>query len=333
MSATDNEVVQLQLVPDEPLELSSDTMLTEMLAHEEVQAPTKQLIDSIKRFGLLQPILVRCTEGNKGPIYNVVDGRRRLAVARILKLDTIPVLIAETDLAIADVATLATNATRTNNPVAEFKAIKRLVERGASEKDIAGATGMPRQTIKARQSLLRLTPSLMEAFEEGKMTATVASDAAKLPVVLQNELATLVLTEGKITERNIHDIRTAQAQRAMATMPEGFDFGEEVDECKDEETPDASVEYGLAQELQSIIERMPKEQGVLIRSLQWVASMLVDLSMGMQLDPSLMVPPESDAAFARAVSEQADEREPDDEVLPDDQSDMPMPWELAEDER
>jgi ParB/RepB/Spo0J family partition protein len=282
----ENPVEQIALLPDEPLKLSSDMMQLWLLDHEIVPEPTKQLLDSIRRFGILQPILVRERPeqevGKDGTVlYNLVDGRRRLAACRELGINPIPVMIAETDLAIADVATLATNATRTSNPIAEYDAIERLIRKGATIKDISGATGMSQQTIKARQRLFGLEPTLLDAFRAGKVTVSVAEASAKLPKPIQKVLALLFFTEQKLTMTDVHEARQARTQQAMAQM-EPFDLAvKDTDESR--AIPDPP-EFDLANRLAAIADEIDPSQGVIIRSIRWCASILMDIATGQQRD-------------------------------------------------
>lgn len=270
-------LAQLQLLPDEPLELTPATLTLASLDHIAVPEPTAELVENIKAVGLLQyPIFRRNEDGQ----IDIVFGRRRLGAVRKLGWMTIPAMMVDTNMAIADVMTIAENAIRRANVISEFDAIERL-SRTHSIKMISGATGMPQQTIKKRQELLRLAPSLTEAFRAGKMTVSVAEGAAKLPKTLQEELALTYVAKGKVVASDLKEVKLARTQRAMAAAPEldlsSVDYGEGERDLRVEEPP---IELVLADELQAIIARMPSAQGVLIRSLQWVAEMLTDIGMG-----------------------------------------------------
>lgn len=321
-------IEQERLIPDEPLVLQADSLPITFLEREDVPAATKQLEDSIRRFGLLQPILVRKTmvavhnvDGHELPgiEYDVVDGRRRLWCCRKLGMESVPVLIAETDLAIADVATLATNATRTSNPVAEYDAVMRLMRGGASEREVATATGMSVQAIRARMRLGNLIGDLDAAFRQGKIGVTVAESAARLNKEAQKAIAATLFVKGRVTLGDIHDVRTARSQQSMAQLSDTmFDLAEPLNAPVDENPQ----EYGLALEIQSIIERMPKEQKVYIKSLEWVASGLMDIAVGASFK-------EVEGSDAETMQDERDD-EPDDYDTSDE---TPYPVELADDER
>jgi ParB family chromosome partitioning protein len=57
--------------------------------HEFSQSDLRPLIDSIRSQGVVQPLLVR----RQHPLYLVVAGRKRLAAAQMLRLETVPCLV------------------------------------------------------------------------------------------------------------------------------------------------------------------------------------------------------------------------------------------------
>jgi ParB/RepB/Spo0J family partition protein len=285
-SPGENPVEQLALLPEQPLELRNDMLPIDVLQDEVVPDAPKQLVDSIRHFGLLQPLLIRQTnrmvhteDGRELPgiEYALVDGRRRLSACRALAINLIPVLIAETDLAVADVATLATNALRTANPIAEYDAIDRLIRKGATVKDISGATGMSQQTIKARQRLFSLLPTLLDAFREGKITVSVAEAAAKLPKAIQQDLAVAQFATGKLTMTDIHDARTVRMQQAMGQMEQLDLTVKDADESQ--VIPDPP-EFDQANRLSALADEIDPAQATVVRSIRWCAAILMDIATG-----------------------------------------------------
>ena len=84
-----------------------------------------ELADSIKQFGILQPLLVK----KKNDYYEIIAGERRWRAAKIAGLKEVPVLIKEyTDQEIVEIS-LIENIQRENlNPIEEAVAFKRLLE-------------------------------------------------------------------------------------------------------------------------------------------------------------------------------------------------------------
>jgi ParB/RepB/Spo0J family partition protein len=280
----DQEQTRLAIT-DEQLLFEVREMPMDLLRDVETPIPPKrELVESIKLVGMLQPPIFReDADGN----LDIVIGRRRIAAARLAGLEMVRVFVAKTSAAVADVMTLAENAIRSANTVTEFEAIERLTKQGMDIKTIRALTGMAQQTIKKRQALLRLAPELTDAFKAGKMTATVADGAAKLPTAVQKELIYSLIDHGKITATDLHEVRQARAQSAMQSdlfdnLGEGVELETGTARC------DEPIEAVLAAEIQSAIERLPdyisKGQRSIVNALSWAAARLIDLSMGSEDD-------------------------------------------------
>jgi ParB/RepB/Spo0J family partition protein len=275
---------QMDLIPEEAELLFDlrDVAIADLAHIETPMAPKKELVESLRLVGMLQPPIFREDEAGH---LDIVIGRRRLAAARLANFETIRIFVAKTSSAVADVMTLAENAIRTANTVTEFDAIERLTKQGYDIKRIRAMTGMAQQTIKKRQALLRLTPDLVDAFRGGKMTATVADGAAKLPTATQKELIYALVDRGRITAGDLHEVRQARTQAAM--QADLFDnLGPSVEEG-DGPVEDGPIEAMLAQEIRSVIDRLPdyiaERQRSIINALGWSASRLIDLSAGTRM--------------------------------------------------
>ncbi len=128
-----------------------------------------ELAASIGASGVLQPILVRPTADPER--YQLVAGQRRLAAARALKLETIPVRVEALTDEQALAAQIAENAARADvHPLDEAEALERLQRAGLkSAGELSEATGMPVHQIQARLRLRHLSPKVRKAFEEGRL--------------------------------------------------------------------------------------------------------------------------------------------------------------------
>ena len=85
----------------------------------------KELSESIKKHGIIQPLVVR----KKGLNYELVAGERRLRAARLAKLQTVPVLVREYDEKQMRELSLVENIQRHDlNPLEEAKAIQELMK-------------------------------------------------------------------------------------------------------------------------------------------------------------------------------------------------------------
>ena len=88
----------------------------------------QQLADSIREYGILEPLLVRPISA-KPNFYELVAGERRYSAATLLQLETVPVVIRELDDRQALAITLVENLNREDlNPVEEAEGILKLLE-------------------------------------------------------------------------------------------------------------------------------------------------------------------------------------------------------------
>ena len=130
----------------------------------------RELADSIREKGVLQPILVE--EASDGR-FIIIAGERRVRAARMAGLERVPVVVrrftAEEKLEIA----LIENVQREDlSPLEEARAYKRLMELGnASQEQVAQKVGKDRSTIANTIRLLKLPAEAQEALEDGSITA------------------------------------------------------------------------------------------------------------------------------------------------------------------
>ena len=131
--------------------------------HAKKDEDLRGLADSIQANGLVQPIAVRMT--SKG--WEVVDGHRRLAAAKMANVESVPcVVLAMTD-AEAQAATLAANVQRIeNDPLLEAELIERMRDGGQTYKAIAAALGKTEYFVARRARLIALAECWRKAFAE-----------------------------------------------------------------------------------------------------------------------------------------------------------------------
>jgi ParB/RepB/Spo0J family partition protein len=255
MTTVDESGQMALVIDEEELDFALRVVPLADIAHIETPIPPKrELVESIRMIGMLQPPIFR--EDADGRL-DIVVGRRRLAAARLAGVESVRIFVARTSAALADVMTLAENAIRSANTVTEFDAIERLTKQGFDIRSIRILTGMAVGTIKKRQGLLRLAPELAEAFRAGKMTATVADGAAKQPVAVQTAL--------------FDDLDD--------------DAGEDADAAPGDPADIGSVEYALAVDLQAAIDRMPAAYDAWIAELRAIATGLMAIATGQRDAP------------------------------------------------
>lgn len=127
-----------------------------------------ELADSIKQFGVLQPILVQ----KKDDFYEIIAGERRWRAAKMAGLKEIPVIIKEfSDLEVVEVS-LIENIQRDNlNPIEEAQAYKKLLEEFKLKQDeIAEKVSKSRTAITNSMRLLKLDDRVQQMVIDEMLT-------------------------------------------------------------------------------------------------------------------------------------------------------------------
>ena len=119
-----------------------------------------ELADSVKQFGVLQPLLVQ----KKNGYYEIIAGERRWRAAKLAGLKEVPVLIKDyTDQEIVEIS-LIENIQRENlNPIEEALAFKRLLEEFQLKQDeVAERVSKSRTAVTNSLRLLKLAPKVQQ---------------------------------------------------------------------------------------------------------------------------------------------------------------------------
>jgi ParB/RepB/Spo0J family partition protein len=139
------------------------------------------LAASIKRHGILNPLLVRAS-GTGSETYQLIAGRRRLRAAKLAGLKKAPATVLEPGEE-ADAAELALteNVNRLEmNPLDEAKSFADLLAKGEDVKEIALRYERSPAAIYQRARLAKLCEGLRRLFYEGKLTLSQAAVLAGL---------------------------------------------------------------------------------------------------------------------------------------------------------
>lgn len=126
------------------------------------------LADSIRTYGLLQPLVVRPLE--KG--YQLVAGERRWRASRIAGLTEVPVIIKElTDAETAEIAMVENLQREDLNPIEEAAGYKALMDDFDLTQDVVAAkVGRSRSAVANAVRLLGLPDSILEMIKNGKIS-------------------------------------------------------------------------------------------------------------------------------------------------------------------
>ena len=186
----------------------------------------QSLADSIKKYGMLQPIIVNKIEkkNEKGISceYQIVAGERRWRAAKMLGLKQIPAIIKEqTNRERLEVALIENIQRKNLNPIDKAEAFNQLKkEFGLLDREIAKISGSSREAVTNTLRILGLPEEAKAALRngvisEGHAKALLGAKEAKLI----NELLEEVISNGysvRETERRVKERNAG----AMAKKPE-----------------------------------------------------------------------------------------------------------------
>jgi len=203
---------QLLLLPDAAPRLRRESLPLELIDGSANAAPSAKLRELIRDLGLLQPIVVVPARSGR---FRIVEGRRRCkAIAQLAEAGEWPApprveafIIAGSQAGRREVRgglTLALHASRSPSPASELQAIETILGsssgdiEAATVKQIAAQTGISVQTIRRRLRLRSLSAGLRTAFNEARITASVAEAVARLPEEKQAELERRLGEDGRL---------------------------------------------------------------------------------------------------------------------------------------
>jgi ParB family transcriptional regulator, chromosome partitioning protein len=171
------------------------------------------LATSIREVGILQPLVVRRTEGGR---YELIAGERRLRAARAAGLPVVPVVLRDSgdDAMLRDA--LIENIHREDlNPIEQAEAFKALLgELGLKQEELADRVGVSRSHIANTIRLLALPLDVQQLLTDDKITAGHAR--ALLSLGDKEAMASLAL---RIAAQDLSVRQTEEAVRRFVEAP------------------------------------------------------------------------------------------------------------------
>lgn len=160
----------------------------------------QELADSIKQYGVLEPLIVT----KKGKFYEIIAGERRWRAARMAGIKEIPVVIREyTDREIMEISLIENIQREDLNPIEEAMAYESLInEYSLTQEEVAEKVSKNRSTIANSLRLLKLCDEVRQMIIEDKLTTGHAR--ALIPIedaALQTEAANFIF-DNKLSVRD-----------------------------------------------------------------------------------------------------------------------------------
>jgi ParB family chromosome partitioning protein len=211
------EIVDIDANPDQPRTIFDGEAL-------------KELADSIKTLGIIQPITVRKTEGSK---FEIISGERRFRAAKIAGLKSIPAYIRlADDQSMLEMALVENIQREELDPIEIALSYERLIDEcQLTQEEMSGRVGKKRSTITNYLRLLKLQP-LIQAGLRDKMIA-VGHARALINVASEDDQLNLYqeVIAKELSVRQVEDAarrlkegsnKASPASRAKAPLEERY---------------------------------------------------------------------------------------------------------------
>ena len=126
----------------------------------------KELADSIKELGVIQPITVRKLDGNK---FQLVSGERRFRASKLIGLKTIPAYIRlANDQEMLEMALVENIQRKDLDPIEVALSYQRLIEEiNLTQEELSKRVGKDRSTVTNYLRLLKLDPIIQTGMRDG----------------------------------------------------------------------------------------------------------------------------------------------------------------------
>jgi ParB family chromosome partitioning protein len=208
-----------------PMSRDGEAMVPQMIAvdqirpsHQQVRTrfdaePLGELAESIRRHGLLQPLLVRrLTDG-----YELIAGERRWRAARLAGLTAVPAVVRhDTGNDAQLVLGLIENLQRTDlDPIEEAGGLKRLTEEfGLTHEEVAHRIGKHRVSVSQSLRLLNGCPAIQSSVAAGVISAGHARALISLESQAAQEHGLKVVVARRLSVRQTENwVRTYKPRR------------------------------------------------------------------------------------------------------------------------
>ena len=237
------------------------------------QEALEALADSIRQYGLIQPITVRKLDSG---YYQIIAGERRWRASRLAGLTEVPVRVIEADDRRTAELALVENLQREDlNPIEEAKGYKLLIdEYGLTQEEAARSVGRSRPAVTNAMRLLMLAPQVMEMVEKGELSAgharailTVSEPSKQLAaaneIIRKNysvrkaeQLAAKIFRESQQTKEESSEINVDYAAEVSNELSKKL--GRKVRLIEGKRNGKIEIEFYGADDREALIEKLLK---------------------------------------------------------------------------
>jgi ParB family chromosome partitioning protein len=175
------------------------------------------LADSVRRHGLLQPLVVRRVAGH----YELIAGERRLRAAARAGLERVPVVVREAEPGERLELALIENVQRENlTPLEEAEAYRHLIDSyGLTQEEIAVRVGKSRPTITNALRLLGLPDAVKAQLESGNLSAGHARAVLGIESASEQESFAREITARRLSNTDAERLAAARRKPNSGRRP------------------------------------------------------------------------------------------------------------------
>ena len=257
-------------VKKETKEKSSEILLSQIRANQYQprtsfdQKKLEELAESIKKHGVIQPVLVR--KDGKG--FELVAGERRFRAAKLAKLKKIPVVVSNiSDVQSLEIAILENIQREDLNPLEVAKGYQRLKDEfGYTQEAVAKSVGKPRSSVANSLRLLTLSPKIQDEIDKGAVSEGHAKVLLSVDGVRADQLLMRIISENlsvrdlekKITESSPQTTKKDKKSRDELNLESALSsrIGSKVTIDDKDGKGKMVIKYYSYEELDGIIEKI-----------------------------------------------------------------------------
>lgn len=224
----------------------------------------EDLAKSIKRYGVIQPIIVN----KKDNYYMIVAGERRWRASKIAGLTEIPCIVRDNDEGKNREIALIENIQREDlNPIEKARGFKQLLdEYELTQQELADMVGISRSALANTVRLLNLDQRIMKLAEEGKLLECHCRSLMAIDDVEKQYKAALRIIENGDTvrdiERKVKNTREARSKKdnkyeaIYRDIEDSFQsfFGTKVKLNAKKRSGTITIQYSTNEELERLLE-------------------------------------------------------------------------------
>jgi ParB family chromosome partitioning protein len=225
------------------------------------------LADSIKNYGILQPVTVRQSDD----VFELIMGERRFRAAQIVGLKKIPAIVLEVDDKDSAVVALIENLQRVDLTfVEEAESYKKLIElHGLTQNELSVKIGKKQSTISNKLRILKLEDHILDKFKQSQLTERHARSLLRLGDIKEQEkiLSKIIKDElnvkdtEKLVESKLHQYKKKHQKSTFKvnyriyhnTIKKAFKLVQDM-------STDSSMETTESDEFIEITIKIPKDE-------------------------------------------------------------------------